>query len=185
MEEAPLVVSNKEEKGNEAFVLLQELKKDLRIQGVMFLEIGRILKEFKDKRLYRALGEGGYDSWSQFLGSGEISLKGSTVYAYIEIYELFIQKFGFAIEDLAEIPYDKLRMALPSARKLHTKEEVEDLVYKAKELSRSDLLKEFGQMTEEGKPIGWSKMVYLTPCEVCKGWKPPEGIIMCICKEEK
>ena len=164
--------------------MLQELKKDLRMQGVLFLEIGRILKEFRDRKLYKSLGDGGYDTWGQFLGSGELSLKSSTVYAYIEIYNLFILRFGFAVEELADIPYDKLRLALPSARKLKTKEEVEELVYKAKELSRSDLMKEFGQMTEEGKPIGWSKMVYLKPCEVCSKWKLPEDLQICDCKHE-
>lgn len=166
-----------------AFDLLQELKKDLRIQGIMFFEIGRILKEFRDKKLYMSLGEG-YDSWTMFLGSGELSLKQSTVYAYIEIFELFIQRFGFVVEELAEIPYDKLRLALPSARKMENKAQVEELVYKAKELSRSDLMKEFGQMTEEGKPIGWSKMVYLKPCDVCSKWKLPEDLQMCDCKHE-
>ena len=170
-------------KAKVAFDLLQELKKDLRMQGILFLEIGRILKTFRDEKLYSVLGDGGYDTWTSFLGSGELSLKSSTVYAYIEIYELFVVRFGFVVEELAEIPYDKLRLSLPSARKLTTKAEVEELVLKAKELSRSDLLKEFGQMTEEGKPIGWVKSVKLVTCEVCGKWKvADEKLDFCDCK---
>jgi hypothetical protein len=164
-----------------AYSLLEELRKDLRMQGALFLEIGRILKDFRDKKLYEPLS---YDTWTQFLGSDELSLKPSTVSAYIQIYEVYVLRFQFPQEELVLIPYDKLRIALPAITKTKTKEEAEDWLYKAKSLSRSDILKERGLMTEEGKPIGWSMQIHLKPCEVCSKWKLPDNIEYCDCKDE-
>lgn len=166
-----------------AYDLLEELKKDLRMQGVLFLEVGRILKQFRDEKLYTALGEG-YDTWYGFLGSGELSLRTSTVQAYIQIYEVYIIRFQFQVEEIAQIPYDKLRLALPSITKTKTKEEAEEWLYKAKELSRSDILKERGLLTEGGKPIGWTKTIFIKPCETCGKWELPKDLEYCDCKHD-
>jgi len=165
-----------------AFDLLKELKDMLRTQSYLFLEIGRILKRFRDDKLYRDLGQGGYDTWTEFLGSGELSQKPSTVQAYIQVYETMILRLKYRMEEIAEIPYDKLRLALPEINKAKTKEEAEEWLGKARELSRSDILRERGLMTESGKPIGWSKTVHAVTCEYCGGWKLSEPLELCDCK---
>ena len=146
-----------------AFSLVEELKFYIKSQNILFLEIGRVLKTMRDQEVYKTLG---HDTWTSFLASGELSIKPSTAYAYIEIFEVYVLQFKINKEDLADIPYDKLRIALPTARKMEGQEEITELVAKAKELSRSDLMKELGQMPEMGFSQG--KMVYIVQCSKCK-----------------
>ena len=160
-------------KNDVAFSLLEELKYYVRSQNVLFLEIGRVLKELRDSNAYESLG---HESWTAFLASGELAIKQSTAYAYIEIYEVYIERFKYNKEDLAEIPYDKLRMALPTARKMEKEKEVKDLVAKTRELSRRDLMIELGQK-KENTP-NW-KTIYILQCPKCKRWIRPKELELC------
>lgn len=158
-----------------------ELKNLIKEQSLLFLEIGRCLKIMRDEKMYKQLD---YDTWGGFLGSGELSLKTATVYAYIGIYEIFILKFELTPDELADIPWDKLWIALPAARKLDNREQLLDLIGKAKTLSRSDLALEIneGEVIESGKPQ--TKLIRLFPCDVCNKYKidDQDKSLLCICK---
>lgn len=161
----------------QAFGLLEELRFYVKSQNILFIEIGRVLKSLRDTDAYRTLG---HESWTAFLASGELSIKPSTAYAYIEIYETFIEKLKVNKEELSEIPYDKLRLALPTARRIEEGNtiETEELVLKTKELSRSDLMIEFGQMQEYDHLKG--KTVYMVQCQTCKNLIKPMEIELCL-----
>jgi len=158
-----------------AHTLVEELKFYLKSQNILFLEIGRVLRTMRDEKVYQTLG---HESWTSFLASGELSIKPSTAYAYIEIYEVYVLQFKIKKEELSEIPYDKLRIALPTARKIEGQEEIIELVAKTKELSRSDLMKELGQMPEGDFPQ--TRMIYITQCTNCKNWIKPKELTICL-----
>jgi hypothetical protein len=168
------------DKSTVAFDLLQEVKALFRSQAHLFLIIGGTLKKFRDEKLYKDLG---YETWVAFLSGGELSQKTSTIQAYIQIYEIFIVLFNVPMPILEEIPYDKLRLALPEVIKAKSREAVDEWISKARSLSRSDILKERGLMTESGKPIGWRKTVILESCDKCGKWKMPADLIICTCRE--
>jgi hypothetical protein len=96
-----------------------------------FLELGRIFKEIRDNKLYRQLDHQTFDS---FLGCPEISFRRSTAYALIRVYEVFVEKLKVNQELLAQVGRAKLQTIIPVVEK-----NVEEWIYKAKELSRSDL----------------------------------------------
>lgn len=153
------LTKTKQELASRHFIQLKNLIKQ---QGLLFLEIGRTLKIFRDEKYYQVMG---YDTWSDFIVSGEIGIKHSTIYTYIGIYEIFVMRYGIDLDMLADIPYDKLSMALPKARLLEKKEDVEDLVFRVKELSRSDLAIEFGDVVENGRLK--TRLVKAFVCDKC------------------
>ena len=149
-------------------------------QNKLFFEIGGTLKMFRDTELFRELGDGGYDTFSSFIANGELGIAKSTAQAYITLYEFWVEEKGYSLEVLSEIPYDKLRMVLPSAREAKTDNEVSELFNKAKVLSRSDLLIELGKSDETGRPK--FKTIILQLCKSCGGYKYSSDIIQCFCK---
>ena len=126
-----------------AFRFFNQLKDLIRKQGLLYLDIGRLLMIIRDEDYYQHFG---YDTWLEFVNSGEITIKQSTIYAYISIYEMYVMKYGITLDALAEIPWDKLHLALPAVRRAGGKEEVKEWVIKAEKLSRSDLRIEVGEV---------------------------------------
>ena len=143
----------------------QQLQDLIRQQGMLFLDIGRLLKILRDERLY---GDLGYDTWSSFIASGEIGVKHSTVYAYIGIYEMFVLRYKFKYDDLAGIPWDKLWLALPAVRKLDTREDVVEVVEQARSLPRTDLIVALGGEKVENNVR--SKVVKVFKHDDCGKW---------------
>lgn len=99
-----------------------------------FLELGRLFKLVKEKKYYKLLE---HDTFESFLGSPEISFQRSTVYNLIHIYELYVEKLNISTEFLAMIGHGKLQVIASVVQK-----DPEDWIYKAKELSKSDLISE-------------------------------------------
>jgi hypothetical protein len=165
---------------NLAFNYLQQIKKAIVAHNAMFFEIGKMLKTFRDQKLYEALG---YVRWMDFANSYELNVSSSTIEAYIQLYEVFIEKYQFKQDEISQIPYDKLRLIMPEINKCNDKEKVEEWVSKAKELSRSDILKLRGQMSDDGKFK--NKFVILKLCEHCDGYIIPEDLQICNCVVDK
>lgn len=149
-----------------AFGLFEELKLYVQQQGKLFIEMGRVLKTFKDNELYKYLN---YDSFPQFLADNEIGLSQSMAYAYITVFEIYILKFGYPKSEIMAIPFYKLQMIASSARDA-SREEADDLLEKAKALSKSDLRAELHETKanegfEDHKPYPKAYR-----CKVCSNW---------------
>jgi len=145
-----------------AFRIFNQLKELIKRQGLLYLDIGRLLKIIRDEGYYQQLG---YDTWIEFVRSGEITIKQSTIYAYISIYEMYVMKYGLPPQELAEVPWDKLHLALPAVRRAGGKEEVKEWVTKARTLSRSDLRIEIGEV----EPLRKAKTILVKAfrCDDC------------------
>ena len=162
--------------------ILTQLEEFIKQQGILFLEIGKRLKILRDEKMFRLLGD--YQTWSDFLADGRISLSHTTIYTYIGIYEIFVMKYGFSFDLLSPIPYDKLSKVLRSARKAENVEEAREIVEKARTLSRSDLALEFGEEREIN--LTKTRLVKAFKCDDCEKWRVdlPEDEI-CKCREQK
>jgi len=103
------------------------------------LTLGKRLKENRDDGLWKLLG---HDSFNDFLGSPEIAFKRSKAYDLIRIYELFSLKLGVSDAEILDIDRTKLLLIAPKLEKDPTLKD--DLMSKAKYLSKSDLREVIG-----------------------------------------
>ena len=163
--------------------LLQDLIKWKQVSGMSYLSIGKILKEFKEKKLYESLGEAPeFSTFEQFLTISEIDIRPRKAYYLIQIYETFIEKFKFKQEELSGISWTRLRSLLPCAKEENSK----DLIQEAKTLSHSDFNVKLDQLKS-----GWDasgecehselEEIVFYRCPVCKATfknKPEESKVI-------
>jgi len=122
------------------------LKKDI---GKRFYKLGAYLKQVRDFELYKEMG---CESFEEYIGQPELSMKRSTVYSLIGVYEEFFSEKSnhLDIENIEEIDYTKLDKI--RRFKYLPKEEFSEWVEKARTLSLSDLNEEI-KMAEGKEPL--------------------------------
>jgi len=96
-----------------AWAVYESLRNDLKTSSHLFLRIGEKLKEIRDEKLYLHLGDGGFDTFSDFLNNPEIGIRKSTAYVYIGIYEEYRLRLGMSEEDIVEVPINRLMRLRP------------------------------------------------------------------------
>ena len=107
-----------------------ELKKDIERS---FIKMGGMLKLVRDNKLYL---EKGCVTFEEYIAIPELALNRSTVYAIINVFEVFFEKSNQSdIEGLTEIGYSKLNRI----SQFKDQDNFEEWIYKAKTLSLSDL----------------------------------------------
>jgi len=116
-------------------ILRQKLEENI-------LLLGFYLKTIRDKKLYRYLD---CSSFSEFLGQPEISIRRSTAYSFIRIYELYSQRLNINPETIKQIGHGKLQIIEPVVER-----NPDYWINKALVLSRADLRREVNE--ELGKP---------------------------------
>ena len=132
-----------------------ELKKEIESN---FIKLGGYLKLVKDEKLYK---EKGCITFEEYIAMPELAFDRSTVYAIIGVYEDFFMSNQSDV-DLLEIGYSKLNRI----RQFKGKEDFEEWIYKAKNLSLSDLGNEIREA--KGKPaIENNSKVYEITCPHC------------------
>lgn len=90
----------------ETIALIQE-------QATLFIRLGKSLKIIRDDKLYKYIGEGGFDTFQHFLNNPEIGLRQSTAYLYIRIYEYYIEQLKLSNDEVVKIGVTKLMRLLP------------------------------------------------------------------------
>lgn len=107
-----------------------ELKKDIERS---FIKMGGYLKLIRDGKLYL---EKGCTTFEEYIAIPELALNRSTVYAIINVFEVFFEKSNQSdIEELMEIGYSKLNRI----SQFKGQPDFDEWIYKAKTLSLSDL----------------------------------------------
>ena len=114
------------------------------IASVSYLYIGKELKRIKDEKLYKYLGKDSeeYEDFNCFLRTPEINMDLRKAYYLMQIWGTFVERYKFKEEDLAGIPWTSLRAILPISKP----ENAQDLVEKARLLTRSHLEQEVKQL---------------------------------------
>lgn len=148
-----------------------ELIKWKQIAGMSYLQLGKLLKNFKEQKLYENLGEESpeYESFEIFLQMPEINIKLRKAYYLIQIYDLFCIQLKFKPEELSEVSWTSLRSLLPVIRQENSR----DLIQDAKTLTRGHLEVKIEQMKsgitapEECKHKEVNEIVFYI-CNHCK-----------------
>ncbi len=99
--------------------------------GEDLLRLALLLKNSHDNHYYKTLG---YDTWEEYLGTPEISMSRFWAYKLIKVYETWVEKFGVEPAKL-DIDLEKLFLTIKKA----TKENYEEVLEQARNLSRSDV----------------------------------------------
>jgi len=157
-----------------------QLKNLIYEQGILFVEIGRLLKIIRDEELYKYMGDGGYDSFTMFVNNSDIGLKQATAYAYIRIYEVYVMKMGYKPEQIADVPWYKLHLL---AARVHPKdkEEAKEWLEKARTLGNGDFIEEMkGHTANEGKSDNLP-YPHMYRCKTCGKYRTDEIEKMCTC----
>ena len=120
------------EESDRAFMVETEIRHRRAEIAKNFLELGRLFKLVRDEKLYKLRD---HPSFLSFLA--DVGFRRTTVYSYIHVYELYILKLKIVPDFLITVPYRQLQMINPVVEK-----NPEEWIYKAKELSESDLITE-------------------------------------------
>jgi hypothetical protein len=143
----------------QAFNLYQETINLIKSQRKLFLDLGFVLKQIKEKKLYTLFGDGGFDTWRSFLANPEINLSPSTADVYIRVYEFYIEKLKLSKDEVLSIPLVRLNMMKATLEKMNDKDRGE-LIEKAKTLSYTD----FKIETSGEEKV---KAIKVTRCDKC------------------
>lgn len=139
-------ITRKEIKQAMAYTTYLELRQRMESMSLTYLEIGRLLKLIRDEKLYKYLGNGGYDTFLEFINNPEISISQGTVYNYIRTYEFYILKLDMNPDDVMRISTPRLIAMIP-VLKDKTIEEAKEEILQMGALTHTDYLQ---QRTEKG-----------------------------------
>lgn len=117
-----------------------------------FVQVGKLLAELKrDDNFRSAIGDG-IDTWNAYLAQPEIGLSISEANRYIQIYEQFIQRFGYSEEEVATVPLKNLQTLLPLAKSStdsDSEEAIRSLFQDAAHLSQRDFKERIYEATTD------------------------------------
>jgi hypothetical protein len=151
-----------ERAAKKAYAVEAKIKKGVGAIRQVWIALAGFLHEFYSAKMWEHLG---HDKFEEWLGTPEIGLGRSQVYALIEAYEELVVKREVEPEVLAELEATKLAVVLPAIRKGEV--ELEDALADCESLSRSALREKYGKAV----PV---ERVPLVECEDCGCMKRPK-----------
>lgn len=157
-------LANKKEKL--AFEEYKKLVGLIQIQSNLFLDMGFTLKRIRDQKLFKLVGDGGFETWGRFLSQPDIGIGTSTASFYIQIYEQYVDRLKYDPKNLKEFPFYKLQRLLPIIRKQEPDKAIET-IDEIMPLGASDfnaeILRLKGVKESDIAPV-------VKRCKVCDGW---------------
>lgn len=136
-----------------AFALWKNLLFAQRTSGQLFLLVGKLLKEFKEKELYFYLD---YSSFKQFVSSPELAISSESAYMYIRVYEFYVEKLALDPETVKKMPLNKLSRMLPMVKEVEEEMGKDKAIEKMNELNTlglGDLVKEIKKVKGDTKEL--------------------------------
>lgn len=113
----------------------------------LFLVMGKLLKSFRDEKLYEQLD---YENFSQFLASEEIGFSREKAYMYIKTYEYYIEYLELDPEKVGQINVSRLSMMVPMLRQIEDKTEVVKQIEEMTSLRHGDFVDSVRSKTPRG-----------------------------------
>jgi len=95
-----------------AYALYKEIIDTKSAQTLWMIRLGEIFKKIRDEKLYKHL-DSECTTFQEFTATPEIGYQKSTVYSFIKIYEVYIEKWEVTPETLCSIGHRRLQMLLP------------------------------------------------------------------------
>lgn len=103
----------------------QELLKVVGVHKYTFLIIGKLLYDMRERELYKYIGDGGNETFDQFLQNSETGLAVSTAKNYMDVYRYYILQLGMPEAEVAAIPPYRLNDLKGELKKRPDEEAVE------------------------------------------------------------
>lgn len=157
------VTTPEERAAKKAFQVEAKIKKGVGAIKQVWIALAAYLHEFYVAKMWEHLGHDKFEDW---LGTPEIGLARSQVYALIEAYEELIVKRGVEDAVLAKLEASKLAVVLPALRRGEV--ELEEALADCEVLSRSALREKYGKAVP-------AERVPLIQCEDCGCMKRPKS----------
>lgn len=128
----------------------------IKISNATFLGTGKMLKLFKDRKLYKFLD---FENFEDYLASEEVSFSREKAYLYIRIYELFIERLQMGAEDVSQMGVVRLQKLVPILRGIEDNDEAIKKIDEYRDLRYNDFIKKVASTTNaDGKPnVYWSE----------------------------
>lgn len=142
-------VDEKLSKEDYAFEVWKKLLTAKKAQEALFLVIGSILKEIRDKKIYKTLD---YDNFGQFLASEEVSYSREAAYMYIRVFEFYIDYLEMSEDKIGSINLSRLSMMIPVLKELNNKDEIKDKIDELSVLRHHDFVHEVKKEKKTAKP---------------------------------
>lgn len=152
-----------ERAAKKAFEVEAKIKKGVGAIRQVWIALAGFLHEFYAAKMWEHLG---HDKFEEWLGSPEIGLGRSQVYALIEAYEELVVKREVESSVLAELEATKIAVVLPALRKGEV--ELDVALADCEALSRSALREKYGKSVP-------AERVPLTRCEECGCMRRPRS----------
>lgn len=152
-----------ERAAKKAFDVEAKVKKGLGAIREVWIALAAYLHEFHKEKMWEHLGHDRFEDW---LGSPEIGLGRSQVYASIEAYEELVVKRDVDPAVLADLEATKIGVVLPALRRGDI--DLETALADCEALSRSALREKYG------KQVG-AERVPLVECEQCGKMARPKS----------
>lgn len=149
------VPTPEERAAKKAFEVEAKIKKGVGAIRQVWIALAGYLHEFYVDKMWEHLG---HDKFEEWLGTPEIGLGRSQVYALVEAYEELVVKREVEAERLAELEATKIAVVLPALRRGEV--ELEEALADCEALSRSALREKYGKAVPAAR-------VPLTECEEC------------------
>lgn len=156
-----------EVRSDRAFAIERQIVAGCSAIRAAWVALAAFLHEFHAEQMWEDLGHENFDEW---LGSPEISLGRSHVYALIQCYQVLIVERGIEAAKLEAIEATKAVQVLPALKRGEV--EVEEALADAESLSRIDLREKYGKRLSASRR-------QLVECERCglmrQPAEPPPG----------
>lgn len=107
---------NKQEKADHAFDLYQEILDTIPEETLRVFKLGHLFKRIRDEKLYKCL-DSECDNFGQFCADPNVGYQRATIYAYIEVWEKYIEELHLSMDTLREITYTRLRLIISMVSK--------------------------------------------------------------------
>lgn len=134
-----------------AWLLWKKLLEAKQGHQILFLVIGKLLKEVKEKKVYQTLN---YETFEQFLASEELCWSRESAYMFMRVYEYYIEKLGMTEERVSSITLTKLSMMIPMTKELD-KEQAIEKIEELSTLRHNDFMIRSKQSKLDDKPTVW------------------------------
>ncbi len=105
---------------------------------------GQLLKNLRDTESYKRLGDGGYQTFNEFLSDPTLKMSRSYAFQHIQMYDFYIEDLKLSVDELSKVASIKLLrdcMSFILTRNLSDSDAL-IVIEKAKVLSYGDFFKE-------------------------------------------
>jgi hypothetical protein len=132
-----------------AFDIYTKLLIAKKTNEALFLVIGKLLSDIRNEELYKSLD---YETFTDFLGSEEISYSKEAAYMYMRVYEYYIEYLQMSEESVGNINISRLSMMIPVLKQIEDKTDVVKKIDELSALRHSDFVLKVKQEKKSDKP---------------------------------